>query len=64
MMCRTSALAGCVCTTCKFISSPSKSALKGVHTHSLKRKVRCFESFTKKPMIDCLCSEGCRLNRQ
>jgi hypothetical protein len=29
-----------VCGRCKFISSPSKSALYGAHTHSLKRNVR------------------------
>ena len=64
MIWRTSALAVWVWTTCRFISSPSKSAPKGVQTHSLKRKVRWLEIFTKKPMIDCLCREGCRLKRQ
>ena len=34
-----SARASSVCGTCTFISSPSKSALYGVHTHSLKRNV-------------------------
>jgi len=28
------------CGKCMFISSPSKSALYGVHAHSLKRNVR------------------------
>ena len=31
--------ASSVCGRCRFISSPSKSALYGAHTHSLKRKV-------------------------
>ena len=34
-----SARASSVCGTCTFISSPSKSALYGAHTHSLKRNV-------------------------
>ena len=34
-----SARASSVCGTCRFISSPSKSALYGLHTHSLKRNV-------------------------
>lgn len=37
---RASALASSVCGRWRFISSPSKSALYGVHTHSLKRNVR------------------------
>ena len=36
----TSALASCVWGRCRFISSPSKSALYGLHAHGLKRKVR------------------------
>ena len=35
-----SARASSVCGKCRFISSPSKSALYGAQTHSLKRKVR------------------------
>lgn len=35
-----SALASSVCGRWRFISSPSKSALYGVHTHSLNRNVR------------------------
>ncbi len=35
-----SALASSVCGRWRFISSPSKSALYGVQTHSLKRNVR------------------------
>jgi hypothetical protein len=35
-----SARASSVWGRCRFISSPSKSALKGEHTHSLKRSVR------------------------
>ena len=34
-----SARASSVWGTCRFISSPSKSALYGLHTHSLKRNV-------------------------
>lgn len=33
---RASARASSVCGRCKFISSPSKSALYGAQTHSLK----------------------------
>ena len=36
---RASDFASSVCGRCKFISSPSKSALYGVQTHSLKRNV-------------------------
>ena len=35
-----SARASSVCGTWMFISSPSKSALYGAHTHSLNRSVR------------------------
>jgi hypothetical protein len=46
MRTRASARAVSVCGTWMFISSPSKSALYGVHTHSLKRSVRQGSTFT------------------
>ena len=46
-----------------FISSPSKSALYGVQTHSLKRSVRHGMMRARWAMMDILCSDGCRLNR-
>ena len=45
-----------------FISSPSKSALYGVQTHSLKRSVRHGMMRARWAMMDILCSDGCRLN--
>ena len=56
-----SARASSVCGTCKFISSPSKSALYGEQTHSLKRNVLWGMTRTRCDMIESLCSEGCRL---
>ena len=40
-----SALASSVCGRWRFISSPSKSALKGLQQHSLNRNVRCGFTF-------------------
>mmetsp|Transcript_3891 Transcript_3891/g.13707 ORF Transcript_3891/g.13707 Transcript_3891/m.13707 type:complete len:295 (-) Transcript_3891:837-1721(-) len=56
-----SARASSVCGTCRFISSPSKSALYGAHTHSLKRNVRHGITRTLCAMMDILWSEGWRL---
>jgi hypothetical protein len=56
-----SARASSVCGRCRFISSPSKSALYGAHTHSLKRNVRPDMTRARCAMIDSLCSDGCRL---
>ncbi|CCJ29414.1 unnamed protein product [Pneumocystis jirovecii] len=41
-----SARASSVCGTCRFISSPSKSALYGLQTHSLSLKVFHGRTFT------------------
>ena len=41
-----SARASSVCGRCKFISSPSKSALYGAQTHSLNLNVRSSITFT------------------
>jgi hypothetical protein len=51
------------CGTCKFISSPSKSALYGDVTDKLSRKVEYGMSLTRCAIIDILCSDGCRLNK-
>ena len=50
-----------VCGRCRFISSPSKSALYGVQQHSLKRKVRPGSTRARWHMMDILCSDGWRL---
>mmetsp|Transcript_9760 Transcript_9760/g.36204 ORF Transcript_9760/g.36204 Transcript_9760/m.36204 type:complete len:246 (+) Transcript_9760:3709-4446(+) len=57
-----SARASSVCGQWMFISSPSKSALYGVHTHSLKRSVRHGMTRARCAMMDILCSDGWRLN--
>ena len=44
-----------------FISSPSKSALKGAQTHSLKRRVFPGATLTLNPIILILCKLGCLL---
>lgn len=44
-----------------FISSPSKSALKGVQTHSLKRNVFPVDTLTLKPIMLIRCRLGCLL---
>ena len=49
------------CGTCRFISSPSKSALYGAVTDRFMRKVRPGTTTTRWPISPCLCSEGCRL---
>eukprot|EP00160_Parvularia_atlantis_P017066 Unigene5718_Nuclearia_a/m.17455 Unigene5718_Nuclearia_a/g.17455 ORF Unigene5718_Nuclearia_a/g.17455 Unigene5718_Nuclearia_a/m.17455 type:complete len:351 (+) Unigene5718_Nuclearia_a:973-2025(+) len=54
--------ASSVCGTCRFISSPSKSALYGVVTDRLRRKVEYGMTLTRWPIIDILCSDGWRLN--
>eukprot|EP00961_Rhodomonas_salina_P120286 1619026-Rhodomonas_salina.2 len=46
---------------CRFISSPSKSALYGEVTERLSRNVEYGMIFTRCPIIDILCSDGCRL---
>mmetsp|Transcript_2264 Transcript_2264/g.6839 ORF Transcript_2264/g.6839 Transcript_2264/m.6839 type:complete len:247 (-) Transcript_2264:1409-2149(-) len=51
------------CITCRFISSPSKSALYGAQTHSLKRKVRHGTTRARCAMMESLCSDGWRLKR-
>ena len=60
---RASALASSVCGTCRFISSPSKSALYGAHTHSLNRSVLPSSTLTRCAIIDSRCRDGCLLNR-
>ena len=47
--------------TCKFISSPSKSALYGDVTLRFMRKVDQGSTLTRWPIMDILCSVGCRL---
>ena len=61
MRCRASLLASSVWGTWIFISSPSKSALKGEHTHSLNLKVFPGDILALKPIILTLCSDGCLL---
>ena len=58
-----SARAANVCNTCKFISSPSKSALYGVVHVKLRRNVLPVIIFTRWHMMDILWRDGCRLNR-
>src|SRR5207249_4973839 len=62
MRTRASARASSLCSTCRFISSPSKSALYGGHTAKLKRNVLWGMTRTSCAIIDIRCSEGCRLN--
>mmetsp|Transcript_41397 Transcript_41397/g.119133 ORF Transcript_41397/g.119133 Transcript_41397/m.119133 type:complete len:236 (-) Transcript_41397:1413-2120(-) len=49
------------CPKCKFISSPSKSALYGDVTARLNRRVEKGMTLTRCPIMDILWSEGCRL---
>jgi len=58
-----SARASSVCGKCRLISSPSKSALYGVQTHSLNWKVRWGTTLALWHMMDSLCNEGWRFNR-
>mmetsp|Transcript_25098 Transcript_25098/g.65226 ORF Transcript_25098/g.65226 Transcript_25098/m.65226 type:complete len:409 (+) Transcript_25098:3019-4245(+) len=62
MICSSSALAATDCGTCRFISSPSKSALYGDVTDRFRRNVEWSSTLTRCAMIDILCNEGCRLN--
>ncbi len=48
--------------TWMFISSPSKSALKGAQTHSLNLRVFPGATLTLNPIILILCKLGCLLN--
>mmetsp|Transcript_39970 Transcript_39970/g.80064 ORF Transcript_39970/g.80064 Transcript_39970/m.80064 type:complete len:333 (+) Transcript_39970:2804-3802(+) len=57
-----SARVSCDCITCRFISSPSKSALYGEVTERFMRKVEYGRILIRWPMIDILCNDGCRLN--
>jgi len=63
MMTFASARASWLWSTCRFISSPSKSALYGVQSHRLNRKVLCGRIRTKCAIMLIRWSEGCRLNR-
>jgi len=58
-----SALASSLCRTCRFISSPSKSALYGGQTQRFRRKVFPGMTFTTWAIMDMRCREGCLLNR-
>ena len=49
------------CGTCKFISSPSKSALYGDVQDKFNRNVEYGITLTLWPIIDILCRDGCRL---
>ncbi len=57
-----SALASSLCSTCRFISSPSKSALYGGQTHRLNLKVLSGMTRTACAIMDMRCSDGCLLN--
>ena len=63
MLQRMLSMQGLACGTCRFISSPSKSALYGLHTHSLKRNVLQGKeesaSHVKSTGDECLESHGC-----
>mmetsp|Transcript_64074 Transcript_64074/g.171453 ORF Transcript_64074/g.171453 Transcript_64074/m.171453 type:complete len:241 (+) Transcript_64074:3802-4524(+) len=61
MMWRISARVSWLCARCKFISSPSKSALYGDVTLKLRRKVEYGRILTRCPIILILCKLGCRL---
>mmetsp|Transcript_35706 Transcript_35706/g.105539 ORF Transcript_35706/g.105539 Transcript_35706/m.105539 type:complete len:249 (-) Transcript_35706:903-1649(-) len=56
-----SARASSVCGRCRFISSPSKSALKGPQQHSLKRSVRYVRTRARNAWMDRRCRDGWRL---
>mmetsp|Transcript_7611 Transcript_7611/g.21335 ORF Transcript_7611/g.21335 Transcript_7611/m.21335 type:complete len:209 (+) Transcript_7611:3346-3972(+) len=62
MICSSSAFAATDCGTCKFISSPSKSALYGDVTERFSRNVEWSSTLTRCAMIDILWSDGWRLN--
>mmetsp|Transcript_97454 Transcript_97454/g.168048 ORF Transcript_97454/g.168048 Transcript_97454/m.168048 type:complete len:279 (+) Transcript_97454:3358-4194(+) len=47
---------------CRFISSPSKSALYGDVTERFSRNVEYGSTLARCPIIDIRCSVGCRLN--
>ena len=51
-----------VVPTCRFISSPSKSALYALVQHRGSRKDSPLRSSTLCPIMDGLCREGCLLN--
>mmetsp|Transcript_15971 Transcript_15971/g.27202 ORF Transcript_15971/g.27202 Transcript_15971/m.27202 type:complete len:218 (+) Transcript_15971:242-895(+) len=57
-----SARVSCDCRMCRFISSPSKSALYGEVHERFMRKVEYGMMRMRWDMMDILCSEGCRLN--
>mmetsp|Transcript_110788 Transcript_110788/g.309614 ORF Transcript_110788/g.309614 Transcript_110788/m.309614 type:complete len:329 (+) Transcript_110788:3203-4189(+) len=61
IMCLISDRDSCDCPKCKFISSPSKSALYGDVTARLKRSVEKGMTFTRCPIMDILWREGWRL---
>mmetsp|Transcript_98404 Transcript_98404/g.300921 ORF Transcript_98404/g.300921 Transcript_98404/m.300921 type:complete len:236 (+) Transcript_98404:3534-4241(+) len=61
IMCLISERVSCDCPKCKFISSPSKSALYGDVTARLNLRVEKGMTLTRCPIIDILCSDGCRL---
>src|SRR5207249_2683797 len=54
---RASARASSLCRTCRFISSPSKSALYGGQTARLKRNVLCGITRTSCAIMDIRCKE-------
>ena len=58
-----SALDSYVCKACKFISSPSKSALYGVVQLKFNRNVLPERILARCAMIDIRCNEGWRLNK-
>ena len=62
MISDTSARVSTDCGKCRFISSPSKSALYGVVQLRFIRKVDQGSTLTRWPIIDILCKVGCRLN--
>ena len=61
MSCWSSALAATFWGTCKFISSPSKSALYGDVTDRFSRNVEWSRTLTRWAMMDILWSDGWRL---
>mmetsp|Transcript_35662 Transcript_35662/g.80984 ORF Transcript_35662/g.80984 Transcript_35662/m.80984 type:complete len:202 (-) Transcript_35662:1364-1969(-) len=62
MISAASARVSIVCITCRFISSPSKSALYGEVQDRFIRKVEYGMIRTRCAMMDILCSDGWRLN--
>ena len=53
-----SARVSMLCITCRFISSPSKSALYGEVHERFMRKVEYGMILMRWPMMDILCSDG------